>query len=188
MLVMAEVIPEEVLLQSLVGSNITEICDRGYTAEDGSANHCAHFVSHVIGLSIATTCAFHHNVGATIRVNEMYNACARKGPWATRPDDLRDAALIFFTQDGNMFHDGSMGTSSRKHVGFWVNSRVYDYSTDNRRVMRETLDGILARLDTAYHSATNGSVRAFFGSGLPAVQNSGFAVASRWQPREMPVA
>jgi hypothetical protein len=184
---MTEVIPDEVMLQALVGSNIGEICDRGYTAEDGSANHCAHFVSHLIGLSIATTCAFHHNVGVTIRVNEMYNACARKGRWANRPNDLRDAALIFFTQDSNMFHDGTMGTSHHKHVGFWVKPHVFDYSTVNRQVMRESLSGILARLDAAYDSNTNGQVRAFYGSGLPAVANNGMAVASQWQPRGSPV-
>jgi hypothetical protein len=184
---MTEVLPDEFTLQALVGSNISAICDHGYTAEDGSANHCAHFVSHVIGLSIATTCAFQPNVGATIRVNEMYNACARKGRWDDRPDDLSDAAIIFFTQASNMFHNGNMGSSHHKHVGFWLRPYVFDYSTVNRQVLRESLSGILARLDAAYNSNTNGAVRAFFGSGLATVANGGMAVASRWQPRGSPV-
>ena len=82
-----------------------------------------------------------------------------------------------------MFHDGTMGTSHHKHVGFWLRPYVFDYSTDNRQVLRESLDGILARLDVAYHASTGGPVRAFYGSGLAASARGGMAVASLWQPR-----
>jgi len=77
---------------------------------------------------------------------------SHKGRCDNRPADLRDAALIFFIQDSNMFHDGTMGD---KHVGFWVKPREFDYSTVNRCLMRESLSGILARLDEAYHSNKN---------------------------------
>ena len=41
-------------LQGNVGKSIGQICNNGFNSP--SQNHCAHFVSHVLGIQLGTLC------------------------------------------------------------------------------------------------------------------------------------
>ena len=74
-------------LDAFVGEWIGDICPVGY--DDDKFNHCAHFVSHVLklndALNLGPTCATttlgrkkkyrDKGVGASVRVNDLFNAC-----------------------------------------------------------------------------------------------------------------
>ncbi len=44
----------EASLNALLGKHIRDVCPLGYSAD--TDNHCAHFVSHVLGFQFNTTC------------------------------------------------------------------------------------------------------------------------------------
>ncbi len=156
-------------LESYVGQNISRICDHGYVSEAHHHNHCAHFVGHVLGLTMGLTCGDMTNDpggGASLRVNEIYNRCADRGPWATMPTPLI-YSVIFATQKTNMSHSGDMGTSSNKHMGIWSHPYVYNYSTMAHQVLKETVPDFLARLEGVYDPNGSNPVQLFYGRNLP---------------------
>jgi hypothetical protein len=77
------------LLETYDGQNILDICGRcfdqyGYKEKAQAwkwvANHCAHFVAHVLSIQIGTTCwvangGRRSSSSASIRVNEIFNNC-----------------------------------------------------------------------------------------------------------------
>src|SRR5689334_1841380 len=79
-------------LTNLEEKTIAEICPNGFIGTGKGRNHCAHFVSHVLGFQTGATCkimvpnAAAH--GATLRVNELYLTCAHRGFWSKRPPAL----------------------------------------------------------------------------------------------------
>ena len=95
--------PKEItkgLLDSYVGKKVEEFCNNfGQTGD--SQNHCAHFVSHVLGFRIGQLCNSMNfetrkdvDSGRTIRVNDLFNNCSERGYWNDKPKDL-DCCLIF---------------------------------------------------------------------------------------------
>jgi hypothetical protein len=160
---MSERVVQTAELEGYVGQNISAICSLGFTSEVNHNNHCAHFVSHVLGLSFGHKCARH---GFTIRVNDIYNRCARRGPWADRPTP-RIWGLIFATQSSNMGQNGHMLDGRNKHMGIWRHPYVYDYSTMNHLVLKETVPDFLSRLDGVYNTTGDNPVRLFYGYELP---------------------
>ena len=154
-------------LEFYVGKNISLICDHGFISEAGHTNHCAHFLGHIMGLRFALTCGDMTNAphqGGTLRVNEIYNRCTDRGPWANKPTPLI-YCMIFATQATNMM-GGQMGTHSNKHVGIWRFPYVYNYSTMNHQVLKEEVADFQARLDGVYNPHGTNPVQLFYGREL----------------------
>lgn len=90
-------------LDDYVGKSIAQICQNGYT--DTGDNHCAHFVSHVLGYDFAFTCREMvkgaKSPGASLRVHDLFERCAKVGQWADLPKSV-NACLIFVTDDKNV--------------------------------------------------------------------------------------
>ena len=145
----------DMLLKTLhvdcLGKSIDDICSNGFTKVH-ARNHCAHFVSHVLGIRFGELCGnlpneknrgkggITNGTGATIRCNELYNGLTSRGKWENRPA-FADGLLIFVTPAGNvraLLQDGTlgtMGTDERKHVGIYFSGRVYHYSNGGNRVI-----------------------------------------------------
>lgn len=141
-------------LDGFLGKNISEICDIGYT--DNNLNHCAHFVSHVLNLKIGMICGAikweSRHKGVSIRVDEIYNACADRGPWDER-NAHGEPCLAFVTPQGNVTGAG-MGRSPSKHIGICVGEYVYHYSNSGDKVVKDTPASFLLKFRGVYGSST----------------------------------
>ncbi|MER3498024.1 MAG: hypothetical protein C4308_05005 [Chitinophagaceae bacterium] len=75
------------LFHGLLHLNISSICGNSYVHDED--NHCAHFVSHVMGYHFGYTCKMHSGQsagdGATIRVHELSAHCPQVGEWKDKP-------------------------------------------------------------------------------------------------------
>src|SRR5262249_50443263 len=89
-------------LSGYLGKSIGEICGNNYA--DANDNHCAHFVSHVMGYQFGATCrmmAGGQQAAANIRVQEIFPQCGSVGAWASRPEALAPC-LVFITNASNV--------------------------------------------------------------------------------------
>jgi hypothetical protein len=155
-------------LEPFLGKNISEICLFSI-GKDDSKNHCAHFVSHVMGYEFAETCknfTFEDKQGsgkgATLRVEKIFNSCVERGPWAERPAHLR-SCLVFVTVSSNIVPLGNqveMRNNPQKHVGILANGRVWNYSNSQKKVVADPESIFLDRFKRVYH--TSGQVVQFF--------------------------
>lgn len=126
-----------------LGKTIDKFCQRGIVA-DKTANHCAHFVSHVMEYEdFTTTCKNQSKAdqalpekGAAIRVNEIFNV-AGTGSWSERPLHLT-SCLIFVTNSGNMEKNGEMKNGASKHIGIYINGVVWHYSNTSAGVIKQS--------------------------------------------------
>ncbi len=139
-------------LESFEGKTIGDLCDKGLT--DADLNHCAHFVSHALGIGIGMLCGSMNyatrGTGASIRVNEVFNHCTERGPWADR-NPASNACLIFVTLGSNVFGSPPiMGDHPRKHIGIHRGGSVWHYSNGQDRVIRETVEAFEQRFRSAY--------------------------------------
>src|SRR5258707_1202361 len=83
--------PLPVDLDKLLGQTVETYCGK-YGSVGDDINHCAHFVSHVLGLRLPNA-ALCSNVGGTrypfeerakgfcIRVNQVFNSCKNRAFW-----------------------------------------------------------------------------------------------------------
>lgn len=130
----------EASLTPLLGNHIGAICPVGYA--DDADNHCAHFVSHVLGYQFGVTCLTMSNgtgTAASIRVQELFAHCLQAGAWDARPVPLV-WGLVFITNAGNVdLRHKRMTNVPRKHVGIYFNyGRIYHYSNSHRQVVSQT--------------------------------------------------
>ncbi len=131
----------EVELDTLLEKHIRDICPIGFA--DNADNHCAHFVSHVLGLKVGITCsAMKRGEGeaASIRVQEIFPHCPEVGSWDTLPATVR-AGLVFITRSSNVNLEGkSMVNVPRKHVGIFSGDqrKIWHYSNSKDKVVCQT--------------------------------------------------
>ena len=125
-------------LAGYLGKSIGDICQNGYTSVHD--NHCAHFVSHVLGYRFGVTCQAMGSgkaPGATLRVQELFPRCHSAGAWSLRPASLR-SCLVFITRASNVnLASRSMANVPRKHVGIFLDGFIWHYSNSQRRVVKE---------------------------------------------------
>lgn len=127
-------------LNSYLGLHIRDICPVGFASDND--NHCAHFVSHVLGLSFGMTCrAMVSGFGAeaSIRVQEIFARCLSVGAWADLPYPLF-SGLAFITNASNVnLRTKTMTNVPRKHVGvfFGATTDIWHYSNSRRQVVRQ---------------------------------------------------
>ena len=149
------------IMESYVGKGIGDICENGFASPD--QNHCAHFVSHALGLKIGMLCgdmAFDtRKTGASIRCDELFNGLSKRGNWQDAPA-LTDGLLLFVTSATNV-RANVMANVPRKHVGIIFGGNVYNFGNTEHRVRKEpTVESFRTRLGHAYHDP---AIPLFFG-------------------------
>lgn len=150
-------------LDAMVGRTIGDFCSV-LTAAD--LNHCAHFVSHALDVTTGMRCGnmqwATRGTGVSIRVDEVFNHCTDRGPWASLPTGY-NACLIFVTMAGNVTTPPgglpTMGTQPRKHIGIHRGGDVWHYSNGQDRVIRETV----AEFETRFRGAYGTGIALFYG-------------------------
>lgn len=158
-------------LTDLEGKTIGEICPNGFTGTGTGKNHCAHFVSHVLGFETGATCRLMvpnaAAAGATLRVNELYLTCANRGFWKHRPPALVTClAFLVLQHKGarNQWHsvvhrDGRSFPPVRfKHVGIHVDGWVWHYNNSAKQVVAQTIG------DFSKRYASRGPADVLFGT------------------------
>lgn len=132
--------PED--LNACIGQHISSICNNGYTAGDKYDNHCAHFVSHLLGITKGFTCAQHHPPtsgkkywGVTLRVSELFERCGEVGKWAERPPLIKEC-FAFIAKGVDI--ENRIIPPPKRHVGIYFNGSIYHYSNRLRRAVRQT--------------------------------------------------
>lgn len=121
--------------EGFVGKHIRTFCPLGYV--DNSVLHCAHFVSHVLGLKTTTHCGAlvagqsANPSAACVRVNELFGKCALVGTWETMPSSVI-CGLAFLTNPTNVnLSKKTMANANKKHVGFFWRSQALVFHYDN---------------------------------------------------------
>jgi hypothetical protein len=133
-------IPEATLVAQL-GKHIRDICAVGYAND--SDNHCAHFVSHMLGYQFGATCRTMVNgtgTSGSIRVQELFSRCTSAGAWSGLAQTLQ-FGLVFITNASNVnLQNRQMHNVPRKHVGIFIGParNIYHYSNSQRRVVMQT--------------------------------------------------
>ena len=126
-------------LNAFVGKPIGEICPNGF--DNDADNHCAHFVSHVLGYQFGVTCltmSHGQQPGANIRVQEIFPRCLTVGTWDSRPSTLT-SCLVFITRASNVnLATKVMNNVPRKHIGIFVGGSIWHYSNSQHKVVRQT--------------------------------------------------
>ena len=128
-------------LDSYVGKHIKDICPVGFHSD--SENHCAHFVSHVLGYRFGATCRTMHvgtGTPGSIRVHEVFARCVGVGNWAELPVPLF-WGLVFITNAGNVrLAQKQMDNVPKKHIGIFYGGprTIYHYSNSRRQVVTQT--------------------------------------------------
>ncbi len=121
------------------GQNIKEICDAGFV--DNQLNHCAHFVSHVLGLTFGQTCYGMTGKGKTrgnIRVDEIFLRCPIVGRWGDGRTPSQ--GLLFVTDSRNVdLEKKFMEKVPQKHIGIYIGGDVWHYSNSKDKVVRQTV-------------------------------------------------
>jgi hypothetical protein len=152
-------------LEALLGKNIGAFC--GNRFHDPNANHSAHFVSHVLGLSFSFNCREYLNgkqEGANIRVHEIFAHCPRVGWWEDA-DQRADLLVFAVRRDSVDLARKKMQNIPQKHMGIYSGGLVYHYNNSRDRVVKQTPDEFLKRFQTLYA----GDQALFFGTYPPSV-------------------
>jgi len=131
----------EATLQGYLGKHISQICPIGYAAD--SDNHCAHFVSHVLGYQFGATCrTMKHGTGTpgSIRVHEVFQKCLSVGNWDDLPTPLFWGLVFITNASGVNLKTKVMANVPRKHIGIFHGGMrtIYHYSNSRRQVVSQT--------------------------------------------------
>jgi hypothetical protein len=153
-------------LESMLEQSVETFCGKYGSLRD-DFNHCAHFVSHVIGLRIpgAALCSNvagskytfkERREGYCIRVNQVFNSCSNRAYWDDGASE--GTCLVVATVAANIESKSplTIGEMSRKHIGFHIAGVAYHYSNTRDKVVKQTIaefkrhygnDTILLRAD-----------------------------------------
>jgi hypothetical protein len=126
-------------LQKFEGERIDAICDCAY--HNNAENHCAHFVSHALGLHFGFTCKNMTGKGAkgaNIRVQEIFARCCQVGKWSDRPAHLM-VCLAFVTSVKNVnLAIKQMDNVPKKHIGIYNFGSIWHYSNTADKVVKQS--------------------------------------------------
>jgi hypothetical protein len=148
------------LLDAYLGKHIDKVCGNGFT--DNGDNHCAHFVSHVLGLEFGLTCRTMGSPNArgpeaNIRVQQLFHRCPKVGEWASLPSELK-SGLVFITKASNVdLASKVMANVPRKHVGIFIGGSIWHYSNGKRKVVKQTPDQFALHYPAPYNAMFYGS-------------------------------
>lgn len=171
-------------MQNFLGRNINAICPNNF--HDADANHCAHFVSHALGIRSSFNCReFKGGSGApaNIRVHEVFALCPKVGKKADM--DLSKDQLVFVTLAQNVtIATKTMINIPQKHIGVYAGGMVYHYSNGGDKVVKQTLD----EWETTFQNAYSGVQGIFFGHFPAGVDIDAAAPVSSASPATAPAA
>ncbi|HEX2555096.1 MAG TPA: hypothetical protein VHL98_15465 [Microvirga sp.] len=144
------------------GAHISALCQNKLT--DDTLNHCAHFVSHALGITLGYTCAKQtggKNDAASIRVHEIFAACNAVGKWADRPASL-DPCLIFITNANNVdLKKKTMVNHPRKHIGVYKGGWIYHYSNTKDKVVKQDAEDFKKHYSPPFNGLFYGDIGKF---------------------------
>ena len=147
-------------LSDAVGKNINKIC--GNKTHDPVLNHCAHFVSHICGMTFSFHCKEFNGgtkPGANLRVHEVFAQCPKVGSWADA--DKAKTQLIFVTKAANVdVATKRMANIPQKHVGIFHKGTVFHYGNTADKVVTDTPDSFFDKFERIY----DGKQGLFFGT------------------------
>ena len=160
-------VPEDI--NNSLNKHISYLCPFSI-GKNNSQNHCAHFVSHIMGYEFAgPTCKNftwadkqRKEKGATIRVDDLFNNLPKTGLLSNKPPPTVEY-LIFVTLASNMRKVGIkwiMGNQSKKHVGILSRGKVWNYSNTQNRVVADLLQAFKAKFSNNY--GTRGTTVEFY--------------------------
>lgn len=128
-------------IKQYLGKSISDICSNSY--HNSADNHCAHFVSHILGFRFGYICRSMTGKGsvtdaAAIRVQEVFAKCPKVGKWVDKPV-TSTFCLAFVTSAANVnLNTKTMRNHPRKHIGVFYNGQVYHYSNSKNKVVEQT--------------------------------------------------
>ena len=140
-------------LDLLKDHSMADICHNGFAKVQKGHSHCAHFVSHVLGVQVGGTC---RNMGTkagswgvTMRVNELFEACPTRGFWANRPPALVTClafVLLHQHKQGKKWRSVMSGDGQRmtghvreRHVGIHHGGNVWHFHNGQNKVVCQPL-------------------------------------------------
>lgn len=137
-------------LDSALGKSIDKICPNNF--HDLSANHCAHFVSHMVGLEFSFNCKDFKGGSkqpGNIRVHEIFAKCPKVGKFEDAPTGR--PVLAFVTRESNVdLANKTMGNIPQKHIGIFIDGHIYHYSNTPDQVVRWTPKKFLDTFEAIY--------------------------------------
>jgi len=159
-------------LQRSLNKSIAQLCPFSIGTMNNQ-NHCAHYVSHMMGYEFAgPTCKNFtwkdkQNVakGATIRVDDIFKKCVTTGLISSKPSHIT-ACLVFVTLASNVTKVGPqlvMGNNPKKHIGILHQGKVWNYSNTNNKVVSDLLSSFIAKFTRAYNTAGT-TVEFYYGT------------------------
>lgn len=123
-------------LEAALGKSIDKICPNRF--HDLSANHCAHFVSHMTGLEFSFHCREFkggNNRPGNIRVHEIFANCPQVGEFNNKPTDR--PVLVFVTRKNVVDLAAKRMTNiPQKHIGVFLDGFIYHYSNTSDEVVK----------------------------------------------------
>lgn len=128
-------------IEQYLGKNISDICNNSYHKD--TDNHCAHFVSHVLGFRFGFKCRDMTGEGtaddsANIRVHQVFAKCPKVGTWDDKPVGTT-FCLAFITSASNVnLKTKQMRNHPRKHIGIFHGGKIYHYSNRKNKVVAQT--------------------------------------------------
>lgn len=138
-------------LEALRGKGIADIFPCGF--HDPAENHCAHFVGHVLNLSVGLTCTALQGKsgrGAAVRVHEIFAKCDRVGRWKNRPK-AEEPLIVFVSRPGNFgVKRKVLRNVPDKHIGILAGGRIYHFSNSKGVVVRRGPRQFLEEFDAIY--------------------------------------
>ncbi len=146
-------------LENALGKSIDKICPNNF--HTFSANHCAHFVSHMTDLRFPFNCKEFkggNNAPGNIRVHEIFAQCPKVGTFEDRPLDR--PVLVFVTRkDVVDLGCKRMANIPQKHIGVLYDGFIYHYSNSNDQVVRWPPEKFFDTFQRVY----NGDQGLFYG-------------------------
>jgi hypothetical protein len=153
------VIVTSALMNAQLGKTISDFCKCDF--HDANSNHCAHFVSHVMGYQFGYTCFDSTGKGdkkdeANLRVHEIFPQCPSVGLWADKPETVK-MGLAFVTAKSNVnVKSKTMVNVPKKHIGIFVEDTIWHYSNPVDKVISQT------SADFSHHYSGS-SIALFYG-------------------------
>jgi hypothetical protein len=143
-----------------LGLHIKKLCQNAIVHPSSGANHCAHFVCHIMRwdhLPGAARCDYlaltDSHPGVHIRVNEVFNVAPNRAAWAAGAL-LPDPCLAIATISSNVRPNTTIGDNAHKHIGIHYQSKIWHYSNAHSQVLADTPSLWRQRMTGAYGAQT----------------------------------
>ena len=157
-----------------LNKNISALCPFSL-GRHSSRNHCAHYVSHMMGYELAGPTCKNFTwadkqktaMGATIRVDDLFNRSPETGLLSAKPAAITEC-LVFVTVSSNVTKAGSkfvMHDNPRKHVGILSRGKAWNYSNSHNKVVADLLVTFISKFTHAYKTP-GATVEFYYGKFL----------------------